>query len=273
MSFKSLLQFSILLLIILIIGGVYFQYFETKKNIVEEVNISLTENIDQLEEIKKKLSDLELKNQELTDEIESTKDKSLKIKEQSLIEIQQNQIIENNQFKQKKLEIDNLKNNNENQNKKIEKKNPQKKKEIKNFVKNVEYISVDQKGNRFYLLASSGKSNIDNNDILDLENVRGEIKSDKRDTIYITSDYAQYNSSNLNSKFYENVIINYQNKKITCINFDINMETNKAIAYNDVIIADDQSIMKAGVVEFDLKTKNVNINPDIVTTEIELIKN
>ena len=53
MSFKSLLQFSILLLIILIIGGVYFQYFETKKNIVEEVNISLTENIDQLEEIKK----------------------------------------------------------------------------------------------------------------------------------------------------------------------------------------------------------------------------
>ena len=29
----------------------------------------------------------------------------------------------------------------------------------------------------------------------------GEITSDKRDTIYIVSDYAQYNSVNLNSKF------------------------------------------------------------------------
>ena len=31
---------------------------------------------------------------------------------------------------------------------------------------------------------------------VDLENVRGNIKSDTRDTIYIVSDYAQYNSIN-----------------------------------------------------------------------------
>ena len=73
-------------------------------------------------------------------------------------------------------------------------------------------------------MANSGKSNSQNNDILDLKNVRGKITSDKRDTIYIVSDFAQYNSVNLNSKFYENVIINYQDKQITCINFDINMK-------------------------------------------------
>ena len=48
------------------------------------------------------------------------------------------------------------------------------------------------------------------------------------------------------------------------------METNKAIAYNNVIITDPQSIMKAGIVEFDLKTKNVNINPESTSTKIEV---
>ena len=96
-----------------------------------------------------------------------------------------------------------------------------KKKEIKNLVKNVEYTSIDPKGNKFYLIAKSGKSNVNNNDLLDLDEVKGEIKSDKRDTIYIVSDFAQYNTINLNSKFYENVIINYQDREINCLNFDI----------------------------------------------------
>ena len=51
------------------------------------------------------------------------------------------------------------------------------------------------------------------------------------------------------------------------------METNKAIAYNDVIVTDPKSIMKAGIVEFDLKTKNININPDVATAEINVITN
>ena len=51
------------------------------------------------------------------------------------------------------------------------------------------------------------------------------------------------------------------------------METNKAIAYNDVIITDPKSIMKAGIVEFDLKTKDININPESSTSEINVITN
>ena len=97
--------------------------------------------------------------------------------------------------------------------------------------------------------------------------------SDTRETIYIVSDFAEYNSVNLNSKFYENVIINYQDKEITCLNFDINMETSKAIAYNNVLITDPKSKMKAGLVEFDLKTKNININPTSSSEEIEVVTN
>ena len=66
-------------------------------------------------------------------------------------------------------------------------------------------------------------------------------------------------------------IINYQDKEITCKNFDINMNTNKAIAYNDVLIVDPKSEMKAGIVEFDLKTKNIEIKPESALEEIEII--
>ena len=122
-------------------------------------------------------------------------------------------------------------------------------------------------------MATSGKSNVENNDILDLTNVRGKITSDIRDTIYIVSDFAEYNSVSLNSKFYENVVINFQDKEINCINFDINMENNKAVAYNDVIITDPKSVIKAGIVEFDLKTKDIDILPESALTNINVKTN
>ena len=266
MSLKSFIQIFILLLIIVVIGGVYFKYFDNKENIVEVVEIQEQNDKNQIEQLKKKIIDLELKNKELNSKTKSNL---------FLNEDKKNKLLEEN--KEVLLINEESLKNNDNTNTSIEKKENKKIKQenskIKNIVKDVEYSSVDQKGNRFYLLASSGKSNINNKDILDLNNVRGEIRSEKRETIYIVSDFAQYNSSNLNSKFYKNVIINFQDKEITCINFDINMETNKAIAYNNVVITDPKSVMKAGIVEFDLKTKNVNINPESTSLDIKVTTN
>ena len=261
MSIKSLIQSLILLLIISIIVGVYLKYFDTNKDIVEEVSLSKQNELDKLLELEKKISELELKNKELNEKIEKG-------------EISKN-IAEDNKLNGKEIKIKETKKDKKvtkkDIKKDIKKKEKPKEDKIKNLVKDVKYTSVDEKGNKFYLLATSGKSNIENNDILDLENVRGKIVSDLRDTIFIVSDFAQYNSVNLNSKFYKNVIINYQDKQITCENFNINMETNKAIAYNNVVITDPKSIMTAGIVEFDLKTKNININPKNNNSEIEVI--
>ena len=241
----------------------------------------LPSNMD-IEKLENKISDLETKNKELTKQLSNNNKNDQSTKSENI----KNEII-----------TDNFTNDNNNENKNINKKvNIEKKvkdkknkikkesedikinKEIndtksKNLLKDVEYTSVDQKGNKFYLLATSAKSNIDNKDILDLENVRGKITSDVRDTIFIVSDYAQYNTINLNSKFKENVIIDYQNKQITCINFDINMETNKAIAYNNVIITDPNSVIVAGVVEFDLETKDIDIKPENSISEVVVVTN
>ena len=248
-------------------GGVYFKYFDTKKIVVEEINPAKILEEEKLNELKEKISDLELRNNELKKKIdmnlqnsnikstENILDKNNIKKDKLNSEIKENEKILKNQVKESENIIE------------VEKKN------IKNLVKDIEYTSIDQKGNKFHLLANSGKSNIKNNDILDLVNVRGKITSEIRDTIYIVSDFAQYNSVNLNSKFYKNVIINYQDKEITCINFDIDMETNKAVAYNDVLITDPKSKMKAGIVEFDLKTKNININPESEIEKNEVVTN
>ena len=278
MSIKSLIQSLILLLIAIIIAGVYFKYFDTKKNLVDELTLSNETNQEKLEELEKKISDLELKNKQLNQKIKKDKIESNKLlvkedKEETDI-IEENTIPEENSLNTKKNDnkIKIEEDVTESKTKEIKEKKKQKKKEIKNLVKDVEYTSVDQKGNKFYLLATSGKSNVNDSNILDLQNVRGKITSDTRDTIYIVSDFAQYHSINLNSKFYENVVINYQDKQINCVNFDINMETNKAIAYNEVIITDPKSTIKAGMVEFDLKTKNIDIKPESAIQNIEVLR-
>ena len=267
MSIKSFIQVFILLSIILIISVVYYNYFSVNKKKIEEINSSEIINQELIKKLEKKILDLEINNKVLNDKIEE----NAKISEVIPSETNLSKSIEKKVYESSEIILQEKQTEEEKQAKKSAKESLTKNKKIKNLVKDVEYTSIDQKGNKFNLLANSGKSNKDNNDILDLINVRGKITSNIRDTIYIVSDFAQYNSVNLNSKFYENVIINYQDKEITCVNFDINMETNKAIAYNNVLITDPKSIMKAGLVEFDLKTKDININPGITNKEVEVI--
>ena len=67
MSIKSFIQILILLLILIIIGGVYIKYFDTKKNLIEEVNISDQIKSEELEKLEEKILDLEEKNKELSE--------------------------------------------------------------------------------------------------------------------------------------------------------------------------------------------------------------
>ena len=46
------------------------------------------------------------------------------------------------------------------------------------------------------------------------------------------------------------------------------MQTNFAIAYNNVVVSDPQSIMKAGKIILDIETKEININPDNKTNKV-----
>ena len=227
MSSKSAIQLIILIIIFIILGGVYLKYFSKEKIIVDQT----------LQQTEKETNINSQNNNKNKDENEKN--------------------IENNKTDLEETRV-----------KKAEKKNKEpntnKKKdnEIPNIVKDVEYLTTDKNGNKYKILATSGRTNQDNKNILDLDNVSGEITSNQRSTIYIVSDFAEYNSSTLGSKFYKNVVINYEDKQITCENFDINMDTNIAIAYNNVVVTDPKSTMKAGKIALNIETKEIDINPD-----------
>ena len=244
MSLKSLIQVTIFLIIIIILGSVYFNYFSNYNKLTSQENETAI-----LDKSKENAEDVALN---ITEE--------KKLKEETSKKVEQNISDKSDLNPEKKNDIQN-----------VEAKTKVKKPEIKNLVKDVEYLTTDRKGNKYKILATSWRTNIDNKDILDLDNVRGIITSSKRSTVYIVSDFAEYNSSDLNSKFYQNVVINYEDKEITCDYFDVDMETNIAIAYNNVVVTDPKSIMKAGKIILNIETKVININPNNKKKKISVI--
>ena len=244
MSLKSLIQVIIVLIIFIILGGVYSNYFSNYNEIPTENN-----------------------NQTVEKEVDTNilkKEEKKTLAEESSVktEINVDQKVET-EIENKDKEAEDAKNN-------LQEKIKTNKPEIDNVVKDIEYLTTDRSGNKYKILAASGRTNSEDKNILDLDEVRGIITSEENSTVYIVSDFAEYNSSNLQSNFYQNVVIDYEDKQITCDYFDVDMQTNMAIAYNNVVVTDPQSIMKAGKIILNIETKDININPDNKTNKVRI---
>ena len=231
MTVKSLLQIILFLLIIIIVGGIYFLYFfsgtqnhgtikvDNNSKIAQE-NMTLNQN--NIDKDNQLIKIEENKNQKLNEESISDKPKVNKDK------LKKNKEIDNSQY-------------------------------VQNLTKEIEYITSTKNGDIIKIFAKSGKTNLKNNNILDLEDVNGTISSDGKSNVYISSKFAEYNYSDQNSKFYEDVEIKYIDRIIICDNFDLKINDNIAVAYNNVIIRDNKSLMKAEKVTMNILTKDINI--------------
>ena len=73
-----------------------------------------------------------------------------------------------------------------------------------------------------------------------------------------------------NSKFYNDVIIKYNDQVIKCDNLDLKISDNIAIAYNNVTLQNKNWLMKAEKITMNILTKDISINSD---EEIEITKN
>ena len=123
-------------------------------------------------------------------------------------------------------------------------------------------LPIKENGDIYKIIAKYGKTNLKNSNILDLVEVDGTIISPVRSNVNITSDYAKYNYISYESDFYENVIIKYEGNTITCDNFNVNIEKNIAVAYNNVTVTNEDSIMNAEIITMDLITKDIKINSE-----------
>ena len=127
------------------------------------------------------------------------------------------------------------------------------------IVENISYKSIDANGNEYNLNASLGEISKDNENIIILKNVSGELQLKNKSNIYIKSDFAKYDSLNFDTYFYQNVSGFFENKKIYSDNFDLLFKDNKAMIYNNIKFIDINIEGSADKIKLDLLTGDIII--------------
>jgi len=142
-----------------------------------------------------------------------------------------------------------------------------------NIIENLDYISIDAKGNEYILSAKYGKESIEDSNIIILEQVVGTIKLINRSDIEIKSDFAKYNSITFDTSFYENVLGFFEESKISSDNFDLFFKKHMAIMYNNIKYLDKNTAANADEISFNLLNGDVNIKMFDKKKKIQIIKN
>mgnify|MGYP000689887579 FL=1 len=141
------------------------------------------------------------------------------------------------------------------------------------IIENLNYISIDAKGNEYILNAKYGEENKEDSNIILLKQVVGKIKLKNKSDIEIKSDFAKYNSITFDTNFYENVIGFFEESKVSSDNLDLFFKNNKAIMYNNIKYLDRNTTANADEISFNLLNGDVNIRMFDKKKKIQIIKN
>ena len=124
-----------------------------------------------------------------------------------------------------------------------------------NMIENVEYLSIDPKGNEYIIRAQEGEIDISNSDIIFLKNVKAIINLNNSKKILISADFGKYNINNFDTIFSKNVLIDYLDKKIECEYLDFSISRNTMIISNNVVYQDLENTLVTDVIEINIETK------------------
>lgn len=141
-----------------------------------------------------------------------------------------------------------------------------------NVMENLEYKSSDKSGNNYIIKAKKGKVNLEKENLLILEDVYGEIKLVGKSTIYIYSNFAQYNKNNFDTRFYQNVLVNYEDKRFNCDNLDLFFKDNFGSMYNNIVFVDENTQINADQVNINLLNGDINIKMFQEEKKIKILK-
>lgn len=141
-----------------------------------------------------------------------------------------------------------------------------------NVMENLEYKSSDKSGNNYIIKAKKGKVNLEKENLLILEDVYGEIKLVGKSTIYIYSNFAQYNRNNFDTKFYQNVLVNFEDKRFNCDNLDLFFKDNFGSMYNNIVFVDENTQINADQVNMNLLNGDINIKMFQEEKKIKILK-
>ena len=132
-------------------------------------------------------------------------------------------------------------------------------KDMLTLMEDIKYISKDAYGNVFEINSSTGKTDLKNDDIINMENVNAKIYLKDRDVIYITSDYAKYNRNTFETNFHRNVKLIYLDHKISGDNLLLFFKNNLISMSNNIIYNNPETKLEADRIELNISTKEIKI--------------
>ena len=132
-------------------------------------------------------------------------------------------------------------------------------KDMLTLMEDIKYFSKDAYGNVFEINSSTGKTDLKNDDIINMENVNAKIYLKDRDVIYITSDYAKYNRNTFETNFHRNVKLIYLDHKISGDNLLLFFQNNFISMSNNIIYNNPETKLEADRIELNISTKKIKI--------------
>ena len=124
-----------------------------------------------------------------------------------------------------------------------------------NKISDIHYKSSDKTGNQYEISSTSGESEIENPEVLNLVDVEGKISILNKETVLIYSDFAKYDKDSLNTHFYGNVRLIYGNHNINSDDLFLNFFDKQTLVKNNIYYTDQQNKLFADIIEIDLMTK------------------
>ena len=131
--------------------------------------------------------------------------------------------------------------------------------ESSNIIEDVSYSAKDTKGNEYFLQARKGTIDQNDSNFIFLTSVKANIDLKNYKSIKISSDFGKYNINNYDTIFSKNVIISYLDNKITGDYLDFSWDKNLMLISRDVVLKNNESSIKADVIEVNIKTKDIKI--------------
>ena len=128
-----------------------------------------------------------------------------------------------------------------------------------NIIKNLNY-NVDLIDDGNYEIKSDLSEVIikDGSEIVLMKKVIA-IFTDKNKKLFIYSDYAEFNSSNYDTLFRQNLKIEYENHIITADNLDFNFSENNILVYENVIYNSSNGKIETDNIKLNLISKKVEM--------------
>ena len=161
-----------------------------------------------------------------------------------------------NKIKEKNVEIS-LNKTDESSSKKVDNSNNDLAETTK--IENVNYVAMDDNGNKFEIQAKEGQTDARNYNNVFLFDVKATINLRDSEIITITANSADYNKSTVETFFRDNVQVNYINHKVESDKLHLSFQDKLASINENVVYMGNNTKMITDNIEIDFRDKNTKI--------------